>query len=368
MAGDTSVSIDHLFKSAISALVAVDEPWLAYAFLAEDSDIASTNHGDNDNATTRRRNGQDATQLYDAAREKLRSLESAVYTAGVISSNDILDDISTLSLKYLLIPYFLHRLFASIHHQEERLDNLITSRKFLIQFLESVNELGLLNKVDAERFLDNSVEVVISPGDKRAEKIARYRAEKAAAEKFRLIMERRKTHSSSGGCTGADNIEIDIDEEHMRDTTMTAINSAVRRGLDDIGNLDTEIKLLEYAGKERSKGRDPRAISISISDAPKSVIDGMPSTFKIVSQKDEIKKNVFKPSHQLPTYTVEEWGEIELANMQKKEQEKKDAEIFKAKIAAEENSDDEADRETMEKRSWDNWRDENNKGSGNTMR
>jgi len=94
----------------------------------------------------------------------------------------------------------------------------------------------------------------------------------------------------------------------------------------------------------------------------------MPSTFKIVSQKDEIKKNVFKPSHQLPTYTVEEWGEIELANMQKKEQEKKDAEIFKAKIAAEENSDDEADRETMEKRSWDNWRDENNKGSGNTMR
>lgn len=346
-----TLNLNTLFKSAVQALALVDEPWIALSVLAnEDLDRASE-------PFLRSRENRD--EALAEAKDKLLVLENDSHASGVISSNDILDDISTGSIKFLLIPFLFSRLYGAMQgSQFERMHNLEKARSCLLEFFSSADNFGLLSKEDHDRYLNDTVEVVRTPTQKRDEKIMRFKAEKEAQRKLSQVFERRKTHG-------------DADEEHWREATLTIVESAIRKGLDEMEAIGQEIEILRFALRERGKGRDPREKArAEMRKAPATVIPGMPSTFKIVSKKEEIRQGVFRPSHSLPTYTVEEWGEIELANAVKKEKEGREAEVVRARQAAEEDSDGDevADRETMQKRSWDNWRDENNKGSGNTTR
>lgn len=84
-----------------------------------------------------------------------------------------------------------------------------------------------------------------------------------------------------------------------------------------------------------------------------------------------VAAGVFRPSHALPTYTVEEWGEFEAARATEKAAADGAAKAAKAAAAAAEDPDRDdvvADRDTMAAREWDDWKGENNRGSGNTLR
>lgn len=95
---------------------------------------------------------------------------------------------------------------------------------------------------------------------------------------------------------------------------------------------------------------------------------GKPS-YQILDTRRYQQQNVFKPSHALPTYTVEEWGEIEAARM-RETMRKEEAERRRKEAQGEVDSDNEdiQDQKTLEARNWDDWKDEHNKGSGNTLR
>ena len=99
-------------------------------------------------------------------------------------------------------------------------------------------------------------------------------------------------------------------------------------------------------------------------------MNGMPATFQIVNEREKIREGVFRPSHSLPTYTVEEWGEIEAKRLREVEMEKKrqEEEERRRKEGEDSDGDEAVDRETMEARRWDAWKDDHNKGSGNTIR
>lgn len=355
MTTEETVNLNTLFKAAVQAIAAVDEPWIALSVLA-DADLSRASE-------SFRRSRENKDEPLRVAAERLSALESASHVAGVISSNDCLEDFSTSSIKFLLIPFLFSRLYSAVQGaQPERLQSLEKARNSLIEFFGSVDNLGLLSKEDHERYLDDTVEVVRTPTQKREEKIVRFKAEKEAERKLKVLLQRKITH---GGSTADD------DEEQLRDCSLTIVQSAIHKAMDEMPSIDQEIEILRFATRERAKGRDPREkADAERRKAPPSLIPGMPPTFKIVSKKEEIRQGVFRPSHSLPTYTVEEWGDIEVANAVKKENERKEAEIVKARQKADEDSDGDeaADRETMEKRRWDNWRDLNNKGSGNTTR
>jgi len=93
--------------------------------------------------------------------------------------------------------------------------------------------------------------------------------------------------------------------------------------------------------------------------------DGMPlQPFTLTSRRAELQKGVFRPSHNLPTMSIDEYLE----------EERKRGGIIEGggeppagvKEVDEDNL-DKADGETMKARAWDEFREDNPRGSGNTL-
>lgn len=84
-----------------------------------------------------------------------------------------------------------------------------------------------------------------------------------------------------------------------------------------------------------------------------------------IHNKLNVREQVFRPNN-LPTLTLEEFAEREKARMQEQELKAQEAQ----QNAEDDDSDNEetADRKTYKAREWDDWKDLNDKGSGNTKR
>ena len=86
--------------------------------------------------------------------------------------------------------------------------------------------------------------------------------------------------------------------------------------------------------------------------------------FRLLNSRQKLRDGVFKPDHSLPTMTIEEYlaeekrrgGMIEGGGAQ-------------SGVSAEVDEDDlnKADQETMKARDWDEFKEQNPKGSGNTL-
>lgn len=85
----------------------------------------------------------------------------------------------------------------------------------------------------------------------------------------------------------------------------------------------------------------------------------------IIGKRTNAREMVFRPTH-LPTMTLNEFAEKEKARMDEMKIQEEEAK----KNQPNEDSDDEevAERKIYEKRAWDDWKDLNPKGSGNTKR
>jgi hypothetical protein len=86
--------------------------------------------------------------------------------------------------------------------------------------------------------------------------------------------------------------------------------------------------------------------------------------FTLLDKRSELQQGVFRPDHSLPTMTIDEYLE----------EERKRGGIIegggeKSGIRPEPDEDDldKVDAEIMKQRAWDDWKDENPKGSGNTL-
>lgn len=79
-----------------------------------------------------------------------------------------------------------------------------------------------------------------------------------------------------------------------------------------------------------------------------------------------MQAQVFSPGHNMPTMTIEEFGELELKKMQEAERLKKQAEAEKP---PEVDSDNEelVEMKRTEAAGWDDWKDAHEKGAGNRM-
>lgn len=94
-----------------------------------------------------------------------------------------------------------------------------------------------------------------------------------------------------------------------------------------------------------------------------------------LKSREQMKKDIFKPSMPQPTMTLDEHGELEYHLMMekqkgmKKHQEEKQRELRRLGVEDEDDSDNEivGDVKTYKARDWDAYKDMNNKGDGNTM-
>lgn len=85
-----------------------------------------------------------------------------------------------------------------------------------------------------------------------------------------------------------------------------------------------------------------------------------------VNLREQYKNQVFKPGHILPTMSIEELAEMELADAL--ERQAKDEEMKLRQEQEDPDSEEVLERERQKTASMENWKDWNPKGSGVTQR
>ena len=114
-----------------------------------------------------------------------------------------------------------------------------------------------------------------------------------------------------------------------------------------------------------SERLDPSHLLNNPTGGPLLSEEGKPlKPFRLLNGRQRLRNGVFKPDHSLPTMTIEEYlaeekrrgGIIERGGAQ-------------SGVPAEVDEDDldKADQETMKARDWDEFKEQNPKGSGNTL-
>jgi len=150
------------------------------------------------------------------------------------------------------------------------------------------------------------------------------------------------------------------DEERVREQALTIIRCKLIESQNELESIEMELKILsETTGSSR------------VNDAPKTVPlsdkhQRTPYTLKVtqplvlLSDRKQLAKNVFRPSHNLPTMTIDEYLELERRRGGIVEGTKA--------VAAEEDLDKEesANRQTIKDRQFDLIKDDNPRGWGNT--
>lgn len=114
-----------------------------------------------------------------------------------------------------------------------------------------------------------------------------------------------------------------------------------------------------------SERLDPAVPSLKSRSGPILSADGKPlRPFTLLDNRQRLQQGVFRPDYSLPTMTIDEYLE----------EERKRGGIIdgggeQSGIRPEPNEDDleKADEETMKARAWDEFKEDNPKGSGNTL-
>ena len=114
-----------------------------------------------------------------------------------------------------------------------------------------------------------------------------------------------------------------------------------------------------------SERLDPSHLLNNPTGGPLLNEEGKPlKPFRLLNSRQRLRDGVFKPDHSLPTMTIDEY----LAE-EKRRGGMIDGGGAQSGVPAEADEDDlnKADQETMKARNWDEFKEQNPKGSGNTL-
>ncbi|KAH0532078.1 hypothetical protein TsFJ059_000816 [Trichoderma semiorbis] len=306
-----------------------------------------------------------ALKLYTQALEQISALS-------LFSANEGLEDVATSSLPYLLVDFYFAELVQRTPHlgPKERLQVLARARASYEKFLNAVDGYGLVTGPYGkllERYRDDEEGFAAVAGDmtaKREAKIANFKAEKALREKLQ-ILKRNPRYLDHG------------DEELVREVHVTSIQFAIHNTFQALDSLNREVPLLRSApsptAAPKSSSDDPTDTSFRL-DQPLSQLragaggpllstKGKPlQPFTLVGSRADLARGVFRPGHNLPTMSIDEYLE----------EEKRRGGILEGgteppKQELDEDDMEAVDRATYKARQWDDFTDDNRKGSGNTL-
>ncbi|KAI5063949.1 hypothetical protein GOP47_0020619 [Adiantum capillus-veneris] len=342
--------------------------------------------------------------------ELLQRCESLIDKLALFSSNEQKDDVTTGDLKYLLVPYFKAE-FLERAGSSDRLQGIKSASIYLKMFISSCERLDLVPDAEMSAF---NQEAPMTAERRRATKIARFKRVKAAESKLQDIKERRERRGRSRGAAakgsvtdhGEDHTEDEFEEEE-REAWLAQIALSLCKALDLLEMLKLEAELLaneqdtptratleERASKAEAWHKDAASRArtakppqpITCATFAQDVIEGRASIGQghdhrhqplfgpaslvgdISTERQRMAAQVFQPSHRLPTMSIEEAGLTEMKIMKEwTERNAKLQEEANSSWARETKKDNESDDEAAEykARAWDDWKDENPKGSGN---
>jgi hypothetical protein len=298
-----------------------------------------------------------------------------ISAVSLFSANEGAEDIATSSLPYLLVDFYIGELVQRTPHltPKERLQVLGRSRSAYERFLSLVDGYGLVRAPYSrvlERYRDDEDAFTVVAGTdmaaKREGKIANFRAEKALREKLQML-KRNPRYLAHG------------DEELVREVHLTNIEFSIHNTFQALDSLNRELPLLRSApsptaAPQTSFADDPTDTSFRLdlplgqlrpgAGGPLLSTQGKPlQPFTLVGSRADLTRGVFRPGHNLPTMSVDEYLE----------EERRRGGIIEGggteppKREVDEDDNDAVDQETYKARHWDDFTDNNRKGAGNTL-
>ncbi|KAK4112316.1 TAP42-like protein [Canariomyces notabilis] len=338
-----------------------------------------------------------AIKLYE---ECLRLIDAV----SLFSPNESLEDLSTSDLPFLLTNFHLAELTQKtpFTSPQDRKRVLKSARNAYERYLHLVDSYGLLSAAHRkllEQYNDSPISfstVPANPAARRDAKIANFKLEKELRSRLEFLRRRPEYGAAEGEGSAAG------DEDLVRETHLAHLNYSTHLTFQALEMLNREWEMLAHAppppppstaqlrggrilpgegeGEEADSRRrngssndgytdrldHPSHIRRSGGGGPLLTAQGKPlQPFTLLNNRQELAKGVFRPGHNLPTMTIDEY----LA------EERRRGGIIEgggeASLRRDEEPDeddmDKADAETMKARAWDEFVEANPRGSGNTL-
>jgi hypothetical protein len=304
---------------------------------------------------------------------------------GLFSPNETVEDISTGDLPYLQIDFFLAELYQKVN--TDRRAQLEHARRSYERFINRLNDYEILSEGEKKQWNEYqetpSTYSTISTSNfeaRRAAKIANFKREKELKAKIEFLQQNP--------------LYLQQDDDAMRNLHLAHLAFNTHNTFQALESLNLELQVLaskppspppgpeqlerDYRERtgQRQRGPDgterldrPLAEILAANNRPGPILskDGKPlKVFTLTGSntRKEIKKGVFRPGHNLPTMSIDEYLEEERARGGIIEGGGEASGI----IAEIDEDDHEAmDAATIKARAWDEFVEANPRGSGNTL-
>ncbi|KAG2495824.1 hypothetical protein HYH03_006063 [Edaphochlamys debaryana] len=344
--------------------------------------------------------------LIDAALDLLARTQSAVEAAGIFSANEDRDDLATADVKYLLVPFYRGGLLSAAPVRTDSAVGLSTARLAAVNlalpalgaFLHRCEQYDMLGALGRSAMDAAASGGAMDPAAKRTFKVDKFKREKALNAALGALEARRAAAAAAeqeceagtsgapsngnGGAAAGQPGGGSLDEEDERQLWVWRVELAALQAIDMQTSLNQETELLQHAASREAaaaaagpgpggSGQRPpgQAAAGQPSDAERlALMERLRGVFRDLdgSKKEQIKRDVFKPGHIMPTMTVEEAGEIEGREaMEREARQRKQEDKERARRAALD-SDEEDAEDKLKQRATDDWRDSHPKGYGNS--
>ncbi|KHJ32710.1 putative type 2a phosphatase-associated protein 42 [Erysiphe necator] len=299
----------------------------------------------------------------------------------LFSPNETLEDLTANDLQYLSINFRLAELITRINHKDRK--SLIQRARNLYEnFLSLLQQYEILSgreKKLYESYVESpttfSTILCSDPIARRETKIANYKLEKELKKKIEFFSQ------------NATNFEDD--EETIREFHLANISLNTHNTFQALESLNRELEVLMMAPpspissveslwqdhRERidlrnrndtsSDRLDRLDDSLLTKNLPILSSSGKPlRPFTLLDSRQALKRDVFRPGHNLPTMTIDEYLEQERARGGIIEG---GGPASAVKVEPDEDNYETGDQETMKARQWDEFKESNQRGSGNTL-
>lgn len=301
------------------------------------------------------------------------------------------------SRRYLNVDYMLADVLMKTYN-DDRKSTLRQASQLLESFLTRLDLYGLLSPADhklLERYLENRLAFTIvsssNPEERRKVKIARFQEEKALKQKLevRVACDVIPVFILTGKYLRTQSQNANADEDVIRSLYLAEIALYVNQTFQSLDLITQESAILsQMSGVEpppaasQQQSRDHRSpqrpegyserldgpvtlAGLGRRGGPLLSTSGKPlQPFTLTDKRTQLRQGVFRPSHNLPTMTIDEYLE----------EERRRGGIIQGGGNAnapqpelDEDNMEQADGATMKAREWDEFVEANPKGAGNTL-
>ncbi|KAH8651517.1 TAP42-like protein [Tricladium varicosporioides] len=298
----------------------------------------------------------------------------------LFSTNETFEDLTSGDLQYLLINYRLAELVLRIS-SSDRKGVIQRARDAYERYLTLLDHYEILSGPDKKLYhtytespTSFSTISTKDPNARRNAKIANFKQEKELKKKLEYLEQNPAA--------------LQNDDDAVRELQLTNIALCTHNSFQQLESMALELEILAMApptppagpeslerdyrermglrGKDEYSDRlDRRDMLSAANTGPILSSGGKPlRPFTLLDSRQSIKAGVFKPGHNLPTMTIDEYLEEERARGGIIEG---GGEASGLSPEPDEDNYEKGDQETMKAREWDEYVEANPKGSGNTL-